>query len=230
MTQTLFTWAGARRFWNGRDGRGHYLDRYTVTEDYPSTPMCPHKCCQGKRAHPAGEPIQRWDDAPAYVPRKSTTPKADHPERRKHEEGWSAQSQHAYIAAESATNGYLIRKDRAAEFKRKHGHRDLGDFLYNAPAPTAYRYASPELLEHWRGHGRSSAAEYAEAHGATDARTLTNAGKAKRARDTAENRAGEDYRSDDRRAAAAADRRRKRGPLTEGDKLTRAQNRHRKAA
>jgi hypothetical protein len=47
--------------WLGRDLRGHFTDPATVGK------RCPHACCQGKRAHPAGRPVQRASAVDYYT-------------------------------------------------------------------------------------------------------------------------------------------------------------------
>lgn len=139
---------------------------------------------------------------------------------------WTAQLELNYIAAEDATNGYLIRRDRYAEFLAKYGSADQS-VLFEGPARVAYYYASRELRDHWDTlpNGRESFAEYALARGITDAKTKARAQAARNAREDARLRADESAAGQEKRARQRAEKARRRGPLTAGERLAREQRR-----
>ena len=61
--------------------------------------------------------------------------------------------EYAYVSAEQATNGYMLnRKGMAAGINPRS--------LFTGSEDRARRYASEELLEHWRTHGRPTRAMF----------------------------------------------------------------------
>lgn len=122
---------------------------------------------------------------------------------------WDLEVERTGVDAEAATNGNLIRADRAAEFARKYGTRV--DVMHTGPARVAYYYASEELKAFWRERPRITFAEFAVQYGIDDAKTLERARKAATARQQAEAVAEEDPARRAARKAAADKERRRRG-------------------
>jgi hypothetical protein len=155
----MWLFRGPKAIWNGRDTRGHYAKLERVADDYPDTPVCHHACCKGKRPHPAGLPVMRAKKKPAAKkkrapakkpgkfspglgPRRPTTPADAARQLRTDYAGYL----HAeYLAAESATNGYMV--NRAGKKKGYTG----SDFFKVGRRPSLSSYASPELAEYMRG-------------------------------------------------------------------------------
>ena len=59
----------------------------------------------------------------------------------------------AYLEAEAATNGYMVNAAGRAKDLR-------GWDLLTGPESRAYRYASPELIEHWMARPRLTATAF----------------------------------------------------------------------
>lgn len=98
---------------------------------------------------------------------------------------------------------------------------------------TAYKYANQELLQWWATNGgRKPLWELEAAHGRLDARTLTQRRMTEdKARTLAEELLGKNRREAmaARDAEKARQRRARRGPTTEGDRLAAAQRRYQRA-
>jgi hypothetical protein len=117
----------------------------------------------------------------------------------------------AFLDAEAATNGNLVRRSALAEFNAKYGSVDV---LFSGRVDIAYRYASEELLRWWETNPRLTLAEFKVQLGATDQTSVTAAGRAAKARQDAALRAEENYdpaRAAERRKARARELRRRRG-------------------
>lgn len=140
---------------------------------------------------------------------------------------WMAEIEHTHIRADQETNGYLVRKDRKAEFDAKYPGQGATAVLFEGPARVAYYYASDELRAWWRDNPRSSFAEFAVARGIADAKTTARAKAAKTAREDAEARADEDRGGRQERGRQEQRKRRasRRLPMTEGERLVKAQQR-----
>lgn len=139
---------------------------------------------------------------------------------------WVEEVEAQQIAAEAATNGYLVRKDRAAEFRAKYGPASSG-VLFEGPSRVAYYYASPELVDYWDTlpTGRPSFAEFALTRGITDRKTRDRARAAREAKDDARARADESAAGREKRARQRAEKARRRLPLTAGERLAQEQRR-----
>lgn len=134
---------------------------------------------------------------------------------------WSEQLEYDYLAAEDATRGSLVRRDRAAEYRAKYGTSVAP--LMEGPARVAYYYASRELRDHWESiGGRKSFAEFAVDRGILDAKTRKRAATAAQAREEARQLAEQSAERKARRKAARDARRR---PLSAGERLEREQRR-----
>lgn len=137
---------------------------------------------------------------------------------------WADQLEMDYLAAEDATRGTLIRRDRVAEFQAKYGTNTAA--LFEGPARSAYYYASRELRDHWESvGGRQTFAEFAVQRGIADAKMTARARKAAAARDDAILRADESAAGKAKRARQKADAAKRKRPLTAGDRLARDQAR-----
>jgi len=138
-------------------------------------------------------------------------------------QAWAEELEQAYIRAEDATTGYLIRKERAAEFAAKYGSNPA--VLFEGPARVAFYYASRELRDYWAENPRLTFAEFAEARGITDAKTRKRAAAARAARDDAALKGDE---SDEGRAKRRREQQRKRSrnlPKSAGERLADEQRR-----
>lgn len=136
-------------------------------------------------------------------------------------QAWAEELEQAYIKAEDATVGYMVRKERLAEFAEKYGGNPA--ILFEGPARVAYYYASRELRDYWAENPRQTFAEFAVERGITDAKTRKRAAAAKAARDDAAlwGDESEEGRAKRRRES----QRRTRRPMTEGERLVREQKR-----
>lgn len=138
---------------------------------------------------------------------------------------WADQLHMDYLAAEDATRGTLIRRDRYDEFVAKYGTSSAA--LFEGPSRIAYYYASRELRDHWDTlpKGRQTFAEFAVDRGVADAKMTARARTAAAAREDARNRADESAAGQEKRAKQRAEKARRRGPLTAGERLARDQRR-----
>lgn len=168
---------------------------------------------------------EAWEKAGGYAAQAITGPKPagrriDHVRAE-----WADQLHMDYLAAEDATRGTLIRRDRYDEFVAKYGTSSAA--LFEGPARVAYYYASRELRDHWDSlpNGRQTFAEFAVERGVADAKMAERARKAAAARDDARNRADESTAGQEKRARQRAEKARRRGPLTAGERLARDQRR-----
>ena len=93
-----------------------------------------------------------------------------------------------YLAAEEATRGYLIRRERQPELARLACGVEDGLFIY-WNAATAYYMASEELVDWWRDNPRTTFAEFAYDLGIRHAAIVKAARKAPFARSAAETKA-----------------------------------------
>lgn len=134
----------------------------------------------------AGKNIHRAVAARRVVPRAES--KAAR--LRKARDDYDLWLQSAREDLENATNGNLIRRDRLAEWREKHGHGELTMMLEGDPR-TAFAYASREVRDYWQTHERWTFAEFAVQHGIADAALEEKAERAKRRRRDAMNRAEE---------------------------------------
>lgn len=136
-------------------------------------------------------------------------------------QAWAEELEQAYIRAEDATIGYMVRKERLAEFREKYDGNTA--VLFEGPARVAYYYASRELRDYWQDNPRITFAEFAVERGITDAKTLKRAAAAKRARDDAALWGDEtnEGRAKRKRANAGKPRR----TLTAGERLVLEQKR-----
>ena len=82
---------------------------------------------------------------------------------------------------EEATNGNLIRHDREAEYRKKHGGSELA-FILTADPQTMYRYASEEVRRHFAANpgSRMTFAEFAVQAGIDDPALVERAERARR--------------------------------------------------
>lgn len=143
---------------------------------------------------------------------------------------WTEHLEQLHNSAEDATNGYLVRRDRLAEFRRKYPSANGGGdtaLLFEGPSRVAYYYASPELREYWDTlpHGRETFAEFALRNGISDRKTRDRARAAAEAREDARLRADESASGREKRARQRAEKRRRALPLSAGERLARDQAR-----
>ncbi|MBK6018515.1 phage capsid protein [Streptomyces sp. MBT53] len=101
-----------------------------------------------------------WDDLKRAAGRLYREDDEDHDERHKitRREARALYDEYVYrqyLAAEDATNGYLLNKAARAA-----GHSPAS--LFSGPARIAYARASDELKEWWATHGRLTQAEFIE--------------------------------------------------------------------
>lgn len=101
-----------------------------------------------------------WDDLKRAAGRLYRDDEEDHDERHKitRREARALYDEYVYrqyLAAEDATNGYLLNKAARAA-----GHNPAS--LFSGPARIAYARASDELKEWWQVHGRLTQAEFIE--------------------------------------------------------------------
>ncbi|MFI5883535.1 phage minor capsid protein [Streptomyces sp. NPDC051554] len=101
-----------------------------------------------------------WDDLKRAAGRLYRDDEEDHDERHKitRREARALYDEYVYrqyLAAEDATNGYLLNKAARAA-----GHSPAS--LFSGPARIAYARASDELKEWWQVHGRLTQAEFIE--------------------------------------------------------------------
>jgi hypothetical protein len=159
----------------------------------------------------------------AYVPQAAgSAPRGRAIDRVRTE--WNDQLHMDYLAAEDATRGSLISRERYSEFIAKYGTNTAA--LFEGPARVAFYYASRELRDHWESiGGRPTFAEFAVARGIDDAKTRARAAAASRARDDAANRADESTAGRERRARQKAEKAKRALPLTAGERLAREQRR-----
>ena len=135
---------------------------------------------------------------------------------------WTEEVEQMHIRADFETNGYLIAKDKVAEFRAKYDNATA--VMFEGPARVAYYYASPELRAHWEAiGGRPTFSEFAVERGITDAKTRARAAAARGARDDAALRADESASGRAKRAAQKA--RKPRRQLSAGDRLALEQKR-----
>jgi hypothetical protein len=182
-----------------RDLLGHFAKR--PQEGKP----CPHKCCKGRRRHPAERPIipdrdvLRAMSEEALVRHVSETGsrpelveaairELDRRERaaaragRRKEAAEASKAEHhlavhaAYIAAESETRGHMLNaRGRAAGVDPR--------TLWTGSERRAHAYASEELRAYWDRHGRLTAADWRkQSRGARDAAEYADEQDARRAR------------------------------------------------
>lgn len=169
---------------------------------------------------------EAWEQAGGYA--AQPTPKvAGKPAGRRIDavrQEWADQLEMDYLAAEDATRGTLIARDKVEEFRIKYGANSAA--LFEGPARTAYYYASRELRDHWEAiGGRPTFAEFAVARGIDDAKMTARARSAAAARDDAAARADESAAGREKRARAKREAARKRLPKSAGDRLAAAQAR-----
>lgn len=139
-------------------------------------------------------------------------------------DSWAEELELAYIRAEDATHGYLISRERAAEYAAKYGTSTAP--IFEGPARVAYYYSSRELRDHWEAiGGRPTFAEYAVERGITDAKTRSRAAAAARARNDAALAADGNAAGRAKRAAQRAEKAKRKAPMTAGDRLALEQRR-----
>lgn len=167
------------RYYNTRDILGHFVRPKSAKGD-----LCQHSCCMGRRPHPERFPLilpprmlkQASDDELAeHYGRHHDCPKCqrqivrelDRRDRviaarkatgarnRARGEFRRAEVDRELLAAEAATNGYMV---------NKHG-RSLGigeRSLFSGSEERAHRYATPELKAYWADHPRPTAARLSD--------------------------------------------------------------------
>lgn len=118
---------------------------------------------------------------------------------------WLLYVEAQYVAAEAATRGNILNRNRRAEFDRKYGVRAVAQMLFSdLHAAGAYYYASEELVDWWRAHPRLTWNEFAVQNGIYYRHVVRAARKAPGARAAAEYRASCASRASRRGIGAAA--------------------------
>ena len=101
---------------------------------------------------------------------------------RRVREDYDLYLQHMRTELENATNGNLIRRDRLAEWREKHGGRSELTMMLEGDPRTAFAYASQEVRDFFETHDRLTFAEFAVQAGVQDAALEERAARAARAR------------------------------------------------